>query len=276
MYHRLMKFGMNTLANSVVVLALCAVVVPSVRAAEPATRYVVIFEKNYAFEEKYSVMSMDEYREAAKLARGEVALMRKALTLARREWKDAEEQRLGIDKNNNQRNTTSGKVERPKSFPSLKLNRSPGIRFLGFCDSQAAAESKCSAFEARAAQRLTPKVGSRMSSAQPSRMSSSPPSRLKRSTSTRSSSSSSSSDRKAAREADVAKAMKMFEAQLELVRLGGDIPGGGGNGSVNRLGDPITSLGASPSGDGSSRQGKRLGGPITSLGGSPFGDGSSR
>jgi hypothetical protein len=137
-----MNFGMNTLTNSVAALALCAVVVPSVRAAEPATRYVVIFEKNYAHEEKYSVMNMDDYR-------------------------------------------------------------------------------------------------------------------------------------KAARKADVAKAMEMFEAQLDLVRLGGDIPDGGGNGSVNRLGDPIKSLVGAPSGDGS-RQGKRLGGPITSLGGSPFGDGSSR
>jgi hypothetical protein len=252
-----MKFGMNSLASSVVVLALCAVVVPSARAEEPATRYVVVCEKNYAHEEKYSVLSMDEYREAAKRARGEGALVRKALTLARREWKNAEEKRLGIekksmadylnpnrdDKNKNQTTITFEKVERPKSFPSLKLNMSPGIRSLGFCDSREAAQSKRSTLEARAAPRLTHKGGSRMSSSLPSR--------LKKPTR----SSSSSSDRKA----DVAKAMEMFEVQLDLVRRGG------GNGTVKRLGGPIKSLGDSSSGGGSSRKGKRLGGPITSI-----------
>ncbi|MBT3294244.1 MAG: hypothetical protein HN919_11345 [Verrucomicrobia bacterium] len=262
-----MKFEMNSLARPVAVLALCAVLVPSARAAEPAERYAVVCEQNHAHEEIYSVMSMDEYREASKRVRGEGALMRKALTNARREWKDAEEKRLGIkkktmaehlnqkanNKNNkdkkNQTTITYDKSKRPKSFPSLKLNMSPKLRCLGFCDSREAAESKSSTLEARAAQRLTPKGGSRLSSSMPSR--------LKKPTR---SSSTSSADR----EADKAKAMEMFEAQLELVRRGGNMPGGD-NGSVKRLGGPITPLGGASSGGGSSRKGKRLGGPITSI-----------
>ena len=216
---------MNSLASSVAVLALCAVVVPSVQAEEPAERYVVVCEKNYAHEEKYSVLSMDEYSEAVKRARGEGARVRKALTLARREWKDAEEKRLGIKKMtmadylNHKNYKNKDKRKRPKSFPSLKINISPEFRCLGFCDSQEFAESKRSTLEARAAQRLTLKGGSRMSSM---------PSQLKKPT--RRSSSSSS-----VRKADVAKAMAMFEAQLEFVRLGG------GNRTVKRLGGPITS-----------------------------------
>ena len=264
-----MKFGVNSVVYSVVVLALCAVVVPSARAAVPTERYAVIYEKNYAHEEQYSVMSMDEYREASKRTRGEGALVRKALTQARREWKAAEEERLGIKKksmadylnqNNNKDNKdnkdkknqttiTFEKVERPKSFPSLKLNMSPTLRCLGFSDSREAAESKCSTLEARAAQRLTHKGVSGMSSSRPSL--------LKKPTRN---SSSSSADR----EADKAKAMEMFEAQLELVRHGGDMPGGERKGTATRLGRPIKSLGGSSAGGGSNKKGKRLGGPITS------------
>jgi len=262
-YNSTMKFNMNSLASPVAVLALCAVVVPSARAAEPAERYAVVCEKDYAYEETYSVMGMDEYREASRRARGEGALVRKALTHARREWKDAEEKRLGVKKktmadhlnqnknarNNKNKNNTYDKSKRPKSFPSLKLNMSPGLRCLGFCDSREAAESKRSTLESRAAQRLTPQGGLRMSSSLPSR--------LKKPTRSRSSSSSD-------READMAKAREMFEEQLDLVRRGA-MPGGGGNGTVKRLGGPITSLGGPSSSGGSSRKGKRLGGPITSI-----------
>ena len=185
-----MNCDMNSLMRPVAMLALCAVLVPSARAAAPAERYVVVCEKNYAHEEKYSVMSMDEYREASKRVRGEGGLVRKALTRARREWKAAEEERLGVKKktmadylnnqnNNNQNNDkdnksqrtiTYDKSKRPKSFPSLKLNMSPSLRSLGFSDSKEAAASKCSTLEARAAQRLNFKGGSRMSSVLPSRL----------------------------------------------------------------------------------------------------------
>ena len=254
---------MKILKRPAAMAAYCVMIVASAQAAAPAERYVVVCEKNYAYEETYRVMGMQEYRQASRRVRGEGALVRKALTLARREWKEAEEKRLGIKKksmadllnqnkngqkskdkkNKNQTTITYEKSERPKSFPSLKLNMSPTLRTLGFCDSRDVAEAKCNTLEARAAQRSTPRGGSRMSTALPSR--------LKKPTR---SGSSSSGDR----EADKAKAMAMFEAQLAIVRRGDRM---GGNGSVKRLGGPIRSLGGSSGGGSKSR----LGGPMTSI-----------
>ncbi len=236
---------------------LLAVAASGVLAEEPATRYAVVCEDTYSNERTFSVMTEEEYRDAAKRALGERSLLRNALSAARREWREAEYERVGrrmsslnqVNNGDNQagrepvwRVGATDYENRVKPFPSLRLNMSPAFRCLGFHNNKADADKKCAEFAERASRGPALSRGSTRLEGVSSRLDK--PARA--------------SAKPSDHEADTEKAMKLFEEHLARVRAADELPGGLGSQSNRRLGEGITSLGVSGSGFGSGGSAKSI------------------
>ena len=131
--------------------------------------FAVVHIKDYKYNESYSVLSRDEYNASSTATRLEARVIRKATNAARNEWIASETKRVGSrrdmnrnnrdnnrDNNNRNNNQNNDRHEYTKrGFPTLKVNRTPGVRCVGLYKTKSEADAKCASITEVMAARKT-------------------------------------------------------------------------------------------------------------------------